>query len=128
WIKNGERVTHYETLHRRKDGSLVDISLSVSPIKDDNGRVVSASSIARDITDDKKMELKIQESEEKFREVFNNANDAMFLHTIQSDGKPGKFTEVNDVACQRLGYSREELLEMGPVDIESGQNSQISSF
>lgn len=128
WIKSGEKVTHYETLHRCKDGSLADISLSVSPIKDDNGRVVSASSIARDITDDKKMELKIQESEEKFREVFNNANDAIFLHTIQSDGKTGKFTEVNDVACQRLGYCREELLEIGPEDIESDQDHQISGF
>lgn len=128
WIKSGERVTHYETLRRRKDGSIVDVSLSVSPIKDANGKVVSASTISRDITDNKKMELKIQESEEKFREVFNNANDAIFLHPIEIDGNPGKFTEVNDVACQRLGYAREELLEMGPENIESDQNRQIPHF
>ena len=70
WIKNGERITHYETLRRRKDGSLVNISLSVSPIKDARGRVVGASTISRDITTSKKMELKLQESEEKFRELF----------------------------------------------------------
>jgi PAS domain S-box-containing protein len=65
------------------------------------------------------MELKVEESEEKFREVFNKANDAIFLHPIMKDGTSGKFTEVNDVACQRLGYSREELLERVPSDIDS---------
>jgi PAS domain S-box-containing protein len=50
WIKSGERVDHYETLRRRKDGTLVDISLSISPVRDQDGEVVSVSTIARDIT------------------------------------------------------------------------------
>jgi len=128
WIKSGERVEHYETLRRRKDGTLVDISLSISPVLDSNGEVVSASTIARDITNHKKMELKIQESEEKFREVFNNANDAIFLNPLKGEGRPGKFIEVNDVACQCLGYSREELLEMDLEDITSEEDSHISEF
>lgn len=119
WIKTGERVSHYETLRRRKDKSLVNISLSISPIKDNNGNIVGASAISRDISEKKKMELAMQESEEKFREVFNNANDAIFLHPITPDGSPGMFTEVNDVACERLGYTREELLQMGPWDIDN---------
>jgi len=45
-IRRGERIEHYETIRRRKDGSLVEISLSVSPIKDRLGRVVGASKIA----------------------------------------------------------------------------------
>ena len=49
-LKRGERIEHYETVRRRKDGSLIDVSLSVSPIKD-GGRVVGASKIARDITE-----------------------------------------------------------------------------
>ena len=49
-IRRGERVDNYETVRRRKDGSLVEISLTVSPILDDRGRVVGASKIARDIT------------------------------------------------------------------------------
>ena len=52
-IKAGERINHYETVRRRKDGTLVPISLSVSPIKDTRGRVVGASKIARDITERK---------------------------------------------------------------------------
>ena len=50
-LRRGERIEHYETVRRRKDGSLVDVSLSVSPIRDSHGKVVGASKIARDITD-----------------------------------------------------------------------------
>jgi PAS domain S-box-containing protein len=50
-IKRGERIEHFETVRQRKDGSLVDISLTISPIRDSGGEVVGASKIARDITD-----------------------------------------------------------------------------
>ncbi|HML05161.1 MAG TPA: PAS domain S-box protein, partial [Methanobacterium sp.] len=75
--------------------------------------------IHMDITERKKSEKEIQESEEKFRGVFNNANDAIFLHPILPGNIPGHFTEINDVACQMLGYTYEELLNMGPEDIDS---------
>jgi PAS domain S-box-containing protein len=50
-IRSGERVDHYETVRRRKDGSLIDISLTVSPLRDAAGKVIGASKVARDITD-----------------------------------------------------------------------------
>src|SRR5678816_2924392 len=50
-IRRGEKVDHYETLRQRKDGSLVDISLTVSRIKDTDGRIIGASKIARDISE-----------------------------------------------------------------------------
>src|SRR6478672_13007993 len=50
-IRAGEAITHFETLRQRKDGTLIPISLTVSPIHDDAGRVIGASKIARDITD-----------------------------------------------------------------------------
>src|SRR6476619_584400 len=53
-VRRGERVEHYDTVRRRKDGSLIDISLTVSPLKDADGRVVGASKIARDITERKR--------------------------------------------------------------------------
>jgi PAS domain S-box-containing protein len=53
-VRRGERVDHYDTVRRRKDGSLVDISLTVSPLKDADGRIVGASKIARDITERKR--------------------------------------------------------------------------
>jgi two-component system CheB/CheR fusion protein len=55
-IRRGEKVDRYETIRRRKDGSLVDISLTVSPICDETGRIVGASKIARDITARKRAE------------------------------------------------------------------------
>lgn len=55
-IRRGERVDHYETLRRRKDGSLVDISLTVSPVRNASGRIIGASKIARDITERRRAE------------------------------------------------------------------------
>ena len=70
-----------------------------------------------------------EESEGKFRELFHNVSDAIFLYKIENGNKPGKFIEVNDVACRRLGYSREEFLKMTPVDINAFlQESQVNSF
>ena len=51
-IRRGERVDHYETVRRRKDGTLLDISLTISPLKDATGVVIGASKVARDITGD----------------------------------------------------------------------------
>jgi PAS domain S-box-containing protein len=58
-IRSGERIDHFETVRRRKDGSLVSISLTVSPIADGAGRIVGASKIARDITEQKRREEQI---------------------------------------------------------------------
>ncbi len=55
-LGNDEPVDHFETIRRRKDGSLVDLSLTISPIRDDRGRIIGASKIARDITDRKAAE------------------------------------------------------------------------
>jgi len=63
-IRRGKRIEHYETVRRRKDGSLLDISLSVSPIKDAQGRIIGASKIARDITRRKQIEAALHEAKE----------------------------------------------------------------
>lgn len=63
-IRSGKRVEHYETVRVRKDGTLVDISLSVSPIRDDDNRIIGASKIARDITDRKRAEETLREQAE----------------------------------------------------------------
>ena len=61
------RIEHYETIRRRKDGSLLDISLTVSPIRDAQGNIVGASKIARDITRRKRVEVTLRESEQRLR-------------------------------------------------------------
>jgi PAS domain S-box-containing protein len=59
-LKNGERMNHFETVRQRKDGTLLDISLTISPVRDSSGTVVGASKIARDITDSKRMEAEMR--------------------------------------------------------------------
>jgi PAS domain S-box-containing protein len=66
-IRRGERVEHYETTRRRKDGTLVDVSLTVSPIFDEQGQVLGASKIVRDITDNKRAEQERRKLEERER-------------------------------------------------------------
>src|SRR3546814_4229014 len=73
-LRRGERVRHYETVRRRKDGSLIDISLSVSPLRDANGTVIGASTIARDITERKQAEerqrLLLREMDHRMKKLF----------------------------------------------------------
>ena len=59
-IRRGERINHYETVRQRKHGSRIDVSLTVSPVRDGNGKVVGASKIVRDITDRKRNEAQIE--------------------------------------------------------------------
>lgn len=71
-IGQGQRIDHYETVRRRKDGSAVDVSLTVSPIVDASGTIIGASKIARDISRQKLAEEALRESEEQFRTLADN--------------------------------------------------------
>ncbi|WP_107677906.1 PAS domain S-box protein [Agrobacterium sp. LAD9] len=73
-IQAGERVDHFETIRRRKDGSLVDISLTISPIRDANGKIIGASKIARDISERKRaaerQDLLLREMHHRVKNLF----------------------------------------------------------
>jgi PAS domain S-box-containing protein len=64
-LSRGERIEHYETVRVAKDGRLIDISLSVSPIRDSDGRIVGASKVARDVSDRKKMDARLKDSDRR---------------------------------------------------------------
>ncbi|MEA3191200.1 MAG: hypothetical protein QOD77_1782 [Thermoplasmata archaeon] len=68
-IRAGHKVDHYETVRRRKDGRLIDVSVTVSPIRDATGRVVAASKVARDITHRKRAEEALRHSNERLRQL-----------------------------------------------------------
>jgi PAS domain S-box-containing protein len=72
-LRRGERIEHYETIRRRKDGTLLNVSLSVSPMRDVNGTVVGASKIARDVTHQKRAEQAVRASEVRFRLMADSA-------------------------------------------------------
>ena len=75
-LRRGERVDHFHTVRRRKDGSLLDVSLTISPVRDSSGRVIGASKVARDITAQKQAERALRESEQRFR-VITDASPIM---------------------------------------------------
>jgi PAS domain S-box-containing protein len=75
-------------------------------------------SISKDVTEKRKAEEAAREIEERYKILFNNINDVVFVHEF-SGGLPGRFLEVNDIASVRLGYTREELLTMSPKDIDA---------
>jgi PAS domain S-box-containing protein len=66
-LKKGQRIEHYETIRVAKGGRRIDISLTVSPVKNNNGKIVGASKIARDITEEKKRQEALRENEVRFR-------------------------------------------------------------
>ena len=68
-LRAGERIDHYQTVRQHKDGTLLDISLTVSPIRDKAGRIIAASKIARDITAQKRAEAALRDNERRLHEL-----------------------------------------------------------
>ncbi len=66
-LRQGERIDHFDTVRVRKDGTKLDISLTISPVRDAAGKIIGASKIARDITGRKRIERELNESEQRFR-------------------------------------------------------------
>jgi PAS domain S-box-containing protein len=101
---HGETITDMETQRRKRDGSLVDVSLSTAPLRDAQGHVVGSMALCVDITQRKQMEEALQESEQRFRTLAEASFEGIVLTT------QGKIMDLNDQLAQMLGYSREELL------------------
>lgn len=82
-IRQGQHVEHYETLRRRKDGEIIHVSLSVSPVRDRSGRIIGASKIARDITDRKRIESELKRSNDELRRA--NQDVETFAYSASHD-------------------------------------------
>jgi PAS domain S-box-containing protein len=100
-LRRGERIEHFDTVRVRKDGTLVDISVTISPVKDAAGRVIGASKVARDITERRQTEQVLAER----ALLLDLSNDAIFVR----DGAD-RITYWNKSAAELYGYSREEAL------------------
>jgi PAS domain S-box-containing protein len=149
-IQRGETINHYETVRRRKDGSLIQISLTVSPIKDSNGTIVGASKIARDITDIKFSEEQLRQAQKMevvgrlaggIAHDFNNlltsingftemalaetAKDSPIAEYLEEIGKSGKRAAA--LTQQLLAYSRKQLLAPKILDL-NGCVSEIEKM
>ena len=83
-IRKGDRIDHYETVRRHKDGRRIEVSLTVSPIMNEKGEIVGASKIARDITEHKRVRAALGESEMRFRDMADSA--PVFVWMAAPDG------------------------------------------
>jgi len=111
-LRRGERVDHFETLRRRKDGTLLDISLTISPVKDDRGRIIGASKIARDITGRKQRDALLRDSEERFRQLVEVGPQIVWL-----SGPQGELEFVNRRFVDYSGLNLEAMKD--PVQVPS---------
>ena len=79
--------------------------------------------LARDITERKRMEEALRDSERRYRLLFNGITDAVYVHEVSVEN-PGKFFAVNDSACRMLGYTRDEFLQMEVKDIDIDEQAE----
>ena len=148
-VRAGRRVEHFETVRRTKDGRLVDVSLTVSPIKDEHGRVIGASKILRDVSDRKRVEQSLLQAEKiaatgrmaaTIAHEINNPLEAVtnLLYLLRpSVTEPeavgylamaeGELGRVSHIAKQTLGYYRENAAAT-PVSVSEIAKHAVSIY
>ncbi|MFC1744988.1 PAS domain S-box protein [Candidatus Riflebacteria bacterium] len=109
----------YEITGIRKNGDRYPMELRVR-MMEFKGRQMRVAAI-RDLSERKKIEDDLRAREAHYRLLFNSVNDAIFVHHIDPESGTGNFIEANEIACQKLGYTREELLTRTPGDITSSE-------
>ena len=130
-ISRSESVEHYETYRRRKDGEVIRVCLSISPIRDKSGKVIGASTIPRDITEDKRIEEELYRSRDELelcvrdrtaqlgqsKDRISAAFDLSAVGQVEFDIRKNRFQRVNQRFREITGYGDDELLEMSFKDL-----------
>ncbi|RFB76478.1 PAS domain-containing sensor histidine kinase [Methylovirgula sp. 4M-Z18] len=104
-IRRGERVERFESQRRHKDGSIIDVSLAVSPLLDRAGRLVGASKVARNITAAKRAQEAVEDREAQLRSILDTVPDAMIV--IEPHGQVQSFSAT---AQRMFGYTAEDVI------------------
>lgn len=121
-IKKGGSVKHFETERLTKSSTLVNVSLTIAPLKDSYGKVIGAVKIAYDITDRKNAKKIIIESKEKYHSLFKNSMDGILL--TETDGK---ILEANPAACTIFKMSEEEICNAGRFGLVDNTDPRVAA-
>ena len=128
-IRSGERIDHYETVRRRKDGSLVEVSLSVSPIRSLDGRIIGASKIARDITErrlvEQRQRLLLREMNHRVKNLFALASSLITL-SARSAETPAELAA--SVSARLEALARAHALTIPPISGETVETEQATTL
>ena len=115
-IKSGEHVENYETARRRKDGRDIWMSLTVSPVRNDEGRIVAVSTIGRDITERKQAEEALREGGKRYKQLLESVTDYIYTVRVQ-DNLP--LATVHGPGCAAVtGYTSKDY-EADPIPLVS---------
>ncbi|TFG15510.1 PAS domain S-box protein [Candidatus Thorarchaeota archaeon] len=109
-LRQKQRISGIDLKLKRKNGQEFWGRFAAKLIPNENQLQIAII----DVTKEREIFEKLTESEQKYRALFESLGDAVFIHDLE-----GHFLEVNDVACERLGYSKEELLNLSPMDIDA---------
>ena len=114
-LRRGERIESYETTRVHKDGHLIDVSVTISPVKDKAGKVVGASAVARDITKHKQAEAALRLSEERFRVALKGAPVVVFTQDLQL-----RYTWINSPV---LAWESQDYIGKTDAEILGGEEA-----
>jgi PAS domain S-box-containing protein len=95
-VKRGERIEHFETVRMRRDGTYVDISLTVSPVRDSSGRVIGASKVARDIGERIRVEGELRRNEEQLRALASGLESQVHIRTQELEQRNAEILEQSE--------------------------------
>jgi len=110
-IKQKELINHFETKRVRKDGKIIDVSLTISPIKNALGDITGASTIARDITKRKQIEEELRKSDKRFHILFESVPIGIGISSLE-----GKVLDINPMMEQITGYNLPEFKVINLID------------
>lgn len=116
-------ASRFVATQKNPDGSIRTVENHISLLTLEERRYLYL--LQFDITQQTIAETELRSSEQQYRVLFSAINDALFVHKINDDGSFGNFYQVNDVACERLGYSYEELMQMSPDDIDAAEAPKV---
>jgi PAS domain S-box-containing protein len=115
-VRKGEGIHSDKEVFWRSDGTNFPVECWAYPIRKE-GEIVGSVMTFVDITQRRQFEEGLRKSQERYRVLFDAIGDAVLVHGISEDLQPTHFLQTNDVACQRLGYSRDEFAGMSLRDI-----------